>query len=597
VVQVEEEVGTTLKRTIPITVLSDGSIKLQTMTDKESYSPGESVQVTNMLENTSQNEPFEQVQVVNRWLNEDGTVRTFQQEELNLPVGARQDISFTFDQGGIEPGTYTIQTEVSIAGEIVISEEITITIEETSGTYVGLVGELEIPAKTYYLGQEIPITYSLTNNGNVDLQDVNAELLIIDPKSEAIIQQVSTPLDLLVVDTKGFQETISTLDLSVGEYLVTLQVLRPDGEWMNLASTGFIIEVGLKADMTLNSSNPRVLLWSEQNDQRITDVVEELDAYVHVVDREQEFIEELRSGLYNVFILQDSKRPLTAHYDQELLAKLHSGQGLIVTEQFKLADFWAYDVFQKEKGNSGNKGPEEDWSIHEYGLGQAAYLTGQFLELADQNPSTFQSEMEQILYQTTPRAPTNNAGESVQYVITLEAQGTSLDTRLSIPLPNGFHVLHAGDFELQEQSLQWNGTVAVDTPTVLTFIAANPGYQGSYTVKANPEFLTKEQWVSNEPVSLTFDVVQGREELFSQAIYALEQSNVKQGKGQIENTRQKLIDRQQEPAQTNPERELLIDSIVKSLELLTKDDTQVETRLTLERLLGYIQQNWFLEGR
>ncbi|MEH7381915.1 VWA domain-containing protein [Bacillus sp. JJ1533] len=591
VVKVKESDGTIITREIPISILADGTIKLQLHTDKETYQPGESIQITNKLENTSQNKAFERTEIVTKWLKDDGSILNEKREEVTLPAKSLQDISFTFEQGNIEPGVYTLQTEVISNGEVVVSDEILFTVAKNEDSYIGLTGNIVLSNKTFYLGQEVPVTYSITNHGNMDLKGINAELVLLDPEREEIVHQVPTTLDLSVGESKSISNMIPTVDFSIGDYLVTLQVQKPNGEWVNLDSTGFVLEVGLEADFRLDDTIPRVLLWTEKNQQEIASLLEELGAMVTVVNKEATFIEELRSGLYNLYFLHDSNRPLTAHYDQELLSKLHSGQGLLVTERFNLADFWTYDVFDRKRGKSG-----EAWSSHPYGNGMAAYLTDRFLQGYDENLSEFKTDVEQIIEQAIPNEEENHAGESIQYVMALTAKGASLDAKVRVPLPEGFQVLDSGDFVLNDNILSWDGKVAGDAPLELTFVTATPAEKGSYEVTAHTEFLVKEEWVSIEPTTISYEVLQGRDELFAEAIDALKQGKGKQGKGQINNTLQLLVERHQEPAETSEEREQLIDSLVKSLELLTKQKEEL-IRLKLERVLGYIEQKWFLEDR
>nr|WP_272899211.1 VWA domain-containing protein [Caldalkalibacillus salinus] len=596
VVRAEEADGTFVERVIPITVQGDGTVDLDIHTDQAHYAPGEPVTVTNVLNNTNQNDTYDQIKVQTRWLTEDGEIITAQERDISLSAEDRREVAFTFEETNRAPGTYTLQTEVWIDDTRHTTKDVTVVIEETDQTYVGLAGDLSVAERQYYIGQEAEVTYTLTNNGNTDIEDIPVHLYVLDPNTEQKREEITSTVSLEQGETLEHEALIPTTQLDAGDYLLSLQVQRPDGEWLNLSTTGFILEVGLEADLKVTSET-RMLLWTESGEDKLASTFTELGATVKVVRDEEAFLTALRSGAYNVYVLQDSKRPLTAQHDQELLAQLHKGQGLMATEDFNLADFWVYDVFDRPKpSQSGQDKSTHDnhWDPTTYGWGKAAYLNASMLRMADEDDVAFHKEAERVLQHVSPREVNKETGGHTTYAVKLEAKGAALHTKVEISLPEEVQILDSGDFIQQDHTLQWTGTVPVE-PQTLTFVTTQPMEKGTYPVTIYPAFENEEEWVTLDPTTISIDVQVGRDALLHHAITALDEAQIKQGQGQINRTLEQLRAEQQSPAQTIQGLDERITSIVKSLELLTKDDGQEETRLRLEQLLAYLQQKRFLE--
>lgn len=184
-------------------------------TDKASYQPFDTVNITAQLRNPSSNALINDVVVDENLRSADGLILyQSRQTLLQLPAAGSRQLLFAAPLNNSVPGSYVIEQIVSFAGQIVDTRTVTITVrpasESAQGLASALTGSLVASSQAVQQGNSVNFTWSATNKGNVALTNQPAKLVVIDPQTGVVVKEQALSLSLAVNQTQTGSVTWAT---------------------------------------------------------------------------------------------------------------------------------------------------------------------------------------------------------------------------------------------------------------------------------------------------------------------------------------------------------------------------------------------------
>lgn len=348
---------------VNVNIKPDGGVSNSLTTDKAEYTSNDTVNITEIIKNTSTNSVLKGIIVVTKALNPDGRELWSQSKDIEeIPQSGNMELKSSFDTQQMKPGSYTI-TSKTYMRDILISERTSsISIKSTADNLKGLRGDLSVVTRDIYPTNDAQFKYILTNDGNADLVDLNIRARIVDTKTQEVVGTFTEALNLEMNETKENTLTISHDILKAGNYLVVLDAVSKAGETISLGSGGLNV---LKPYTTNIASvvRPRILVWAESqiNIDFAEAVLTNMEVFHKVVKTPEEFMTELGTGKYNQYMLLDCKTPLNGEDDLVLADEIAKGKGLIATGDSLLDNFKTLGIFgAKFRGYAGPFGYSVD---------------------------------------------------------------------------------------------------------------------------------------------------------------------------------------------------------------------------------------------
>jgi Mg-chelatase subunit ChlD len=616
--------------TAPFAITPQGEAEITVTTDKAEYQSGEDVQIQHRVENKAVNKDYENLHIKTSILNAEYQT-VFEQEQDIHYLSAQQiaDRSMSWESGQSLPGTYTVKTELWDGEVLLSSYETSITMASTAATGYGLNGSLKIGEKKVISGKPVDLSYSVVNSGNSDMKDAKLEVLVIQPETEKVVKTFEQTVQLTVGQRHSHTYSYQTKGLKTGSYLVVLRAALPNGERVALDSASFTVDKSIEIDKTVMKGS-RVLVWTEnlESNQWISSFLKKKTDYHHVVDNHHDFMKELRSNKYNVYFVTDTSQPLTGNDDQELLAKVHNGAGLIVTENANLANLQTFNVFgaklngtQDVKGSGLYSAVFPDLAGHysgkiqkydlaaagkvwaafgnmpaiisnQYGLGKAVHIGFDITQLKGTDPVGIAgSILEKILPQDSSSAP----GEVQMVEVRVKANGGPFDVQITERVSEGVHVIDSMDFTRKDDQWMWRKTMEPDEEVVLHYLLVNPQEAGVYSLKTENGLWDEGEYFPFEAKELKLGISQSEELLLLEAIDELDSSSIK-GKGTLKKLSVIFKRFIVYPPTAKAELEFAMDEISKNLHLLANEANQDSLRWRLEEVLSLYQSEWYMGG-
>ncbi|MGM7703483.1 VWA domain-containing protein [Pseudalkalibacillus sp. Hm43] len=613
--------------TTQFSIVPFGGLKVTTTTDKAEYPSGEDVIITNRLHNESINKNFDDFIVRTTIVNADQEI-LFEKEQQIPFINAQQtlDRSFSWDNGQAVPGVYTVKTEVWDGSEFQTSNEITFEILSSASTGRGLIGQIEIEKSNLIIGQQAEITYSLENDGNSKIENINAEVLIVDPITEEVIHTFDEKVSLDVSGKHSGAYSYETAGLPLGSYLVVLRTQLENGQLIPIGSNSFTVRSPIHVEKQIKEGS-RILVWTENADENswIQPLLKEKADYSKVVSNKDDFIKELRSSKYNVYLITDIQQPLTGLSDQELLAKVHNGHQLIVTNNANLADLKVSDVFGAKlngsfnangkavtsnlyadmKGTYTGKGQRYDlttaevWAelndgnskpvviANEYGKGTAVHIGLDVRQLEGIAPETLVGK---IVEKVTPKRSTPAPGDGQLIEVSVKALTGPIDAKITEQIPAGVTVIDPIDFTLQNDTLIWRKTLEQDEEAVLRYMISTPSEAGTYSFITENGYWEQGDYHALQNEEIFIQVEDSAQTLLQTAIQNIESSK---SKGVLKTLAEQLKQYESNPPTSVTELENAIAEIIKGLQKADQD----QMRWSLENVMSLFQAQWYMGGR
>lgn len=164
----------------------------QVSTDKGSYGPWDTVQLTDRVSNLTQNALVGELQLTTQITaaatNE--VVWTHQDVISQLTAGSLQDLAFSVPLHNAAAGSYTVTLTVKDKNGVVQAQSsASYVVQSTASTGAGLSGTLALSKKLVVKGDTETISVTVSNQGNATLNALPVTVSIIDPVSNTLVTQ------------------------------------------------------------------------------------------------------------------------------------------------------------------------------------------------------------------------------------------------------------------------------------------------------------------------------------------------------------------------------------------------------------------------
>jgi len=274
----------------------------------------------------------------------------------NLLPASLQKYQTAWNTGSNPAGKYYIFSEILKDNDVLALEYMPFKIAET----VSIVGSIKTQSSQANQGQPFDVYYSLKNNGNIPLSSIDILMEWVKKEDETVVlsdtQMIS---ELSILEEKEGNFHIGSLEIQAGIYSINVKAFVEGKEFL-LGSQ--IVEVlsPLIADKII-SKEPRILVWLEKDKKEkintnkviATNVFQRINVqYFNIVTEESDFLNELRSGKYNIYLIMNPDKPLNGNHDEEIREKIYKGECIMALKWDKIEDNKIRDIFGvKNKGN------------------------------------------------------------------------------------------------------------------------------------------------------------------------------------------------------------------------------------------------------
>lgn len=173
----------------------------QVTTDKGSYGPWDTVQVTDRVSNLTSNALVGELTLSTVITNADGEVVWSTQDSLaQLVAGALRDYAHAVKLANAPAGSYTVTLRVTDSNGVLQAQSGTTYLVQSSAlTGAGLSGTLALAQKQIVKGDTQVVSVALLNQGNALLEALPVTVAIIDPVANAIVVQWQETLPVLAM--------------------------------------------------------------------------------------------------------------------------------------------------------------------------------------------------------------------------------------------------------------------------------------------------------------------------------------------------------------------------------------------------------------
>lgn len=354
--------------------VSGGPVSATLVTDKTSYLPTDTVNVTDRITNLAQNQSQSNLSATTTLYRPDSSVLWTQTATMaQLLPSASKDFNYSVNLALGAAGVYRALLSVKDAtGLEVATASTSFTVRPSTGSDLSAT-IVANPASTV-VGNTVVISATALNQGNVDLANLPLTVSIVDPVAQTVL--ASWPYTATIAQGKTFAMAATWKAVGSGPSNTYVAVLSATvgGKNQTLASTNIVVtEPPIKLDITQNTLRQGRLLvllscrngedhYSEQHgiDVRDNRPGEDDDhcntaratflnglltsaAIPHLVTTNlSDFTYALRSGQYNLYWISGGADKLNDGLALEIREAVNRGDGLLVDgihdERNKLLD-------------------------------------------------------------------------------------------------------------------------------------------------------------------------------------------------------------------------------------------------------------------
>ena len=222
-------------------ITPDKRIEAKATTDKITYNPNEAVALTSVITSQSANYIQENLTVFVK-VGQSAVIYTETKTIGLLMPGATFTFKSYWNTGTYAPGTYPVTLEVKDASGAVIATGMqTITISSIVKPSAVLKGRLSVDRQSLLSGETVSASYSVTNSGNIDLQNVTFSILTVHVVNETVYNTLTYQAAIPMGGTYSNIGQIDTTNYTAKDYLVILRA-NISGVEETLAGTYFRVE-------------------------------------------------------------------------------------------------------------------------------------------------------------------------------------------------------------------------------------------------------------------------------------------------------------------------------------------------------------------
>jgi subtilase family serine protease len=189
-VRIKENSRIIAKATIPFTITPVKTADTRIVVDKTTYHANEQVAISATVTGTSPNYIFTGLSAKTSVLDGAGqllctTTRTIP----SLASGQRVEVNNYWNTVTNPSGAYLVTLQLHDGATVISASNSTFTLTGSAASGDGLTGTVATPPNAVEVGSDIPLSYTITNQGNQDLTSFGLSLLVVDP---ATGQQLKT---------------------------------------------------------------------------------------------------------------------------------------------------------------------------------------------------------------------------------------------------------------------------------------------------------------------------------------------------------------------------------------------------------------------
>ena len=212
-------------------------------TDKISYNTNEPVTITSTIQSTSTNYIFENLNAKTTIANNQGTILYTGTNTIPILLpGQQTELKTYWNISTNPPGVYPVTLEVKDSSGTVISTSIaTITITDAIKPSKLLKGQISVDKQSLLQGEPVAITYTVTNVGNIDLNQIDLSILTVHVIELTAYDTLTDQTSLNMGQTYTNTQTLNTNDYTAKDYLVILRA-NISGVEDTLSGTYFRVE-------------------------------------------------------------------------------------------------------------------------------------------------------------------------------------------------------------------------------------------------------------------------------------------------------------------------------------------------------------------
>ncbi len=229
------------------TITSDTRINATVTTDKMSYNPNETAALTAVITSQSRNTIFGGLAATltigsNTSTNPSTTLFTDTKTITTLMPGATFTFKDYWSTGTNASGTYPVTITVrDSTGVVIATGTQTLIITDIIRPSSVLKGRISAGTQELLSGQTATVSYTVTNNGNADLQNITLTVLTVNVSNQTVYDTFPFPAALAMGGSAANTVLIDTARYTAKDYLVILQATI-GGTTETIAGTYFRIE-------------------------------------------------------------------------------------------------------------------------------------------------------------------------------------------------------------------------------------------------------------------------------------------------------------------------------------------------------------------
>jgi len=324
-----------------LTIAADKSLEAKVDCSRGSYGANQPVQITSTIRSRSANYPFPNLAAGVSVTDSRGTLLYSEVRNVALPVpGGTVVLETDWNTGNHSPGTYGIRLEVREDALLLASSVGALEILGSGQTGTGLGGGVAVRPNPVSRGQELRISYTVSNHGNEDLDSLTLRFLLADAAQQQVRSSYVRTLSLAGGSQAQGSLPTTTAELLPGSYVLVLEASTPRMDSPRpLASAPFEVEPGLTAKKSVPNVR-NLLVWV--NDKRCRqcfhdcpriDLLEQairgaVSSFTLVRDR-KDFLRELRNPIHTDILMVGDDSPVEGGFQEELREQVFSGRGLV----------------------------------------------------------------------------------------------------------------------------------------------------------------------------------------------------------------------------------------------------------------------------
>ncbi|MCL4517009.1 MAG: Ig-like domain repeat protein [Firmicutes bacterium] len=198
-------------------------------------------------------------------------------------------------------------------------------------------GDIILPVTAPYAGENVPLRVNVQNTGHAVVRNVAVYFYDGDPASGGKLIGKDLVAEVPLGGAAEARVAWETMQEERGVHHIYVwldpsNLIHEIDETNNIAFQSITLAAPFEIGKGI-SARPRVLVWTEnrENQDLATRALTEMKVFFTVVKSKEEFVAKLRSDQYNVFAILDTNQPLPDHFSEELLERVHKGDGLLIS--------------------------------------------------------------------------------------------------------------------------------------------------------------------------------------------------------------------------------------------------------------------------